>query len=170
MILENVKSRCQHKDWSCGPASIRSLFYYYGISVSEQELIQYGEISEEGTDFATMRKLANEYGFSFWSTYMGTIEDIKKWLNKKIPVLVCYQLGNPSGFNGHYSVVFGVDDNYIWLSDPSNYDEGAGKKFTENRKMTIKKFMKHWFEYDNGIKYKKWYAIIKLKKYAKRKI
>jgi len=163
MILSNVKSRPQKTDFSCGPASLRSIFYYYGVSVSEKELIDFGNIGEEGTDFATMRKLANEYGFSFWSTYKGTIEDLKRWLNKKIPVLVCYQLGNPSGHNGHYSIVYGIDNKYIWLSDPSNYYEGDGKKFTENRKMTIKKFMKHWFEYDNGIKYQKWFSIIKLK-------
>lgn len=164
MIKIDLRSRKQLQSWSCGEASLRTLFHHYGVEVSERELIDEGDITEEGTDFSTMRKLAREYGFSFFAKTNGSVEILEKYLKKKIPVLVCYQLGTPNGHNGHYSVISGIDSKYITISDPSNFVEGDGEKFTKNRKMEIDNFLKHWWETENSKVIRKWYAIVKLRR------
>ena len=167
MINVEVKARKQLNSWSCGPASLRTIFHFYGVNVSEQELIDDGDIGEEGTGFQTMRMLTRKYGFSFYSAHKGSLDDIKKWLSKGIPILVCYQEGEPNGNNGHYSVVNGIDDSFIHIADPSNYFEGDLKKFAEPRKITIEKFLNHWWEIDHGTKVRRWYSIIKPSKKRK---
>jgi predicted double-glycine peptidase len=163
MIGVEVKSRKQLNSWSCGPASLRTIFHFYGVNVSEQELIDDGDIGEEGTGFQTMRMLARKHNFSFYSAHKGTLNDIKKWLSLNTPILICYQHHEltPNGNNGHYSVVYGIDNYFVHIADPSNYFEGDLKKFTGPKKITIEKFLNHWWELDHGTKVKRWYAIIK---------
>ena len=164
-----LKSRKQKTNYTCGPASLRTIFNYYGVKVSEEELILLGDIGEEGTDFQTMKYLAHEYGFSFYGRTATNIDDIKKYLNKKIPVLVCYQMGENNGNNGHYSVVYDLDDSFVYLADPANWTEGDKKKYSENRKMRIDTFIEHWWE-DEGTKIVKlWLAIIKPRKVNENK-
>lgn len=164
MINIEVKARKQKTNYTCGPASLRTIFHFYGVNVSEQELIDDGDIGEEGTGFQTMRMLARKNKFSFYSAHKGNLESIKKWLSRNIPILVCYQEGEPNGDNGHYAVLHGIDEKFIHIADPSNYFEGDMKKFTEPRKITIEKFLNHWWELDHGTKVKRWYAIIRPKK------
>lgn len=167
--IEGVRPRKQRTSWTCGPASLRSIFYHYGYSVSEQELVIEGEIEEEGTDFKTMRKLARSHGFKFYSKENGTIDDLKKWLLKEIPILICYQdWGKPNGDNGHYAVLTGLSKTHVVISDPSNYWEGDGAKFASSKKMAIDNFLKRWFEIEDGVKVKHWFAVITPRK-KKRK-
>lgn len=162
----NLKARKQKTNHTCGPAALRTIFNYYKVKVSEQELILLGDIGEEGTDFQTMRQLAHEYGFSFYAKQYGNLEDIKKFIKRGYPVLVCYQSGTNNGNNGHYSVIFDIDDSFIYLADPANYIEGDKKKFSENRKMLIDTFMEHWWEEDDKV-IKRWFAIISPRKNIK---
>ena len=168
-IVEGVKPRKQLTEFSCGPASLRSLFYFYGLNVSEKELVDFGEIEEDGTDIKTMRKIARAYGFTFYSKTNASLADVQKYLVKNIPVLICYQLGVPNGKNGHYSVVSGISKDFVQIADPSNFWEGDGKKFANNRKMTTDKFLKAWFDMDNGIKIRKWFAILHPRSKKKKK-
>jgi len=166
--LENVKNIPQRRDYTCGPASLRCLFHYYGVDVSEQELIDEGEIEEDGTSFKQMKYLAHKYDFSFYSKNNATLKDIENWLFKKNPVLVCFQAGPPNGLNGHYSVIVGIDKKYIYLNDPSNYFDGDRHKFINDRKMEIDKFLKHWWDIDDQI-VKNWFAVIKPRKERNKK-
>ena len=163
MNISGVKPVRQRTNWTCGVGALRTVFHFYSVNVSEKELCTIGVIGEEGTGFSTMRMLAREYGFSFWATSNGNINKVKRWLSKNIPVLVCWQLGTPNGKNGHYSVITGIDDRFVTIADPSNYMEDELGKFAITKKMTIKKFVKHWFEVDDGITFKKWYAVIRPK-------
>jgi hypothetical protein len=45
--LENVRARKQRTSWTCGPASLRSIFFHYGLTVSEKELVQEGVDKEQ---------------------------------------------------------------------------------------------------------------------------
>jgi predicted double-glycine peptidase len=164
----NLRACKQSTNYSCGPAALRTIFNYYKVKVSEKELLLLGDIGEEGTDFKTMKKLSNEFGFTFHSRENGNLEIIKKYINKDIPVLVCYQMGQNNGNNGHYSVVYNIDDSFIHLADPSNWIEGDRKKYSENRKMLIDTFLEHWWEEDIKV-IKRWYAIIKPRKVHENK-
>ena len=47
-----------------------------------------------------------------------THNDLKQWLKRDCPVVVNYQdWGNNNGHNGHYCVIYGVDDNFVYISD-----------------------------------------------------
>jgi predicted double-glycine peptidase len=163
MQLQKLKARKQRRNYTCGPAALRTIFYFYGYSASEQDLIDEGEIGEEGTSHSTMRFLARKHGFSFYSKTKASIKDIEGWLDRKIPVLVDYQAYGPfNGNSGHYAVAIGLDAEWIELADPANYTEGDGKKFTENRKIKRSEFLQRWFDTGETQVYK-WMAIIKKK-------
>lgn len=167
MPIIKMRARKQNTNYTCGPAALRSIFLFYGVAVNEKELVDFGDIGENGTGFSTMRQLAHEYGFSFYAKHMGTLNDLKRLLDKQQPVLVCYQEGEPNGKNGHYAVIHGYDDTFLNIADPSNYFEGNHNPFADPRKVTIEKFMSHWWEIDNGQKIKRWYAIIQPRKQHK---
>lgn len=165
IIISKIKSFKQKTNWSCGPASLRTIFNFYKFKVSEEELISSGDIGEEGTDHKTMRFLARSYGFKFYSKNNSSLKDIEKWLTKGCPIIVNYQLGNLNGENGHYSVIYGLDKDFIYIADPSNYYEGTKGSFTENKKMEIENFLKRWFDLEELKNERKgWMCIIRPKK------
>ena len=120
--LDSVRPRKQRTSWTCGPASLRTIFNHYGVKVSERELVDEGSIGKDGTCIKTMRMLARRHGFTFYSKLNATTDDLKYWLLKEIPVLVCYQdWGAPNGNNGHYAVVSGISRTHVRIADPSNH-------------------------------------------------
>ena len=162
--IDKVKSLKQRTTYTCGPGTLRTILKFYGINVSEKELVVEGEIEENGTSHAQMKLLARKYNFSFYSKSNATIDNLKKYLKRKVPVIVDYQLGQNSGNNGHYSVVYGIDDEYVYLADPSNYIEGDNKKFSTNTKIQIDKFLENWWDPDDNKKETThWLCIIKPK-------
>ena len=167
--VENVKARRQLTNYTCGPASLRTIFHFYGLDVPENELVSYGDITTNGTDPQTMRFLAREYGFSFFAKKNGTIPELIKWLERGVPILVMYQdWGPPNGKNGHYAVLTGVGKTHVEIADPANYVFGEKKRFSRTKRMRRDVFLRRWFEFeDGGIYYKKWFAIMKPKKKRK---
>lgn len=167
--VERVRARKQLTNHTCGPASLRSIFHFYGLDVPEKEVVDCGDIGEEGTDPQTMRLMAREYGFSFYSKNKGTFKDLEKWLSRGIPILILYQdWGKPNGNNGHYAVLTGIGKRHVQIADPANYTYGDGQKFARTKKMRRDVFLKRWFEYeDNGEYYPKWFAIVRPKKKKK---
>ena len=163
--IEKVKANRQLKNFTCGPASLRTVFRFYGINVAERDLIDDADIEEDGTSHDQMKLLAHKYGFTFYSKSNATIEDLKKYLFRNNPVIVDYQLGANNGDNGHYSVLYGIDDEYVYLADPSNYIEGDNKKFSSDTKIQIDKFLENWWDPDdNKNETRRWLAVLKLKK------
>jgi ABC-type bacteriocin/lantibiotic exporter with double-glycine peptidase domain len=168
--VEGVRPRKQLKMWSCGPGALRTIFYFYGVNVSEKELVDIGDIDEEGTSEHQMRKLSHEYGFSFYGRANGHLKEVSKYLERGIPILICYQDHGPAnGENGHYAVLTGVDKDWVEIADPANYYVGDGQKFAASKKMKKDNFLKRWFEVeidDDGTKLKvrHWFAIIRLRK------
>ena len=63
---------------------------------------------------------------------------LEYWLEKDIPIIVNYQhqeYSNDDKNAGHYAVLYGYDDNWFYIADPSNYYEDDGKKFAANKKI-----------------------------------
>ena len=167
IIIDGVKPRRQLTNYTCGPGALRTIFHFYELDVPEQELIENGEIEEDGTSHQQMRKLVRKYGFKFYSKSNGTLDDIKKWLKEECPIIVDYQdydNGKLTGWSGHYAVIYGIDEKFIFLSDPANYYEGDGKKFANNKKMEIENFLRRWFDLDeNEDEVHGWFAIVRPK-------
>ncbi len=129
----------------CGPASLKMVFDYYGFEKSEQEIAKLcGTTDELGTDDQGIKKAAEELGFKVEIKIDSTFEDIQMWLDKKVPVIVNWFTRGRTDYedsevaDGHYSVVVGLDDEFIYLQDPE-----IGKL----RKIEKDDFMKVWFDF-----------------------
>jgi len=130
----------------CGPASLKMVLAYYGIEKTEQELAQLcGIDSKLGTRVEGIIKAAESLGFTAELKNNSTFEDIQAWLGKKIPVIVDWftrgraDYHNGETADGHYSVVVGLDDKYIYLQDP---------EIGTIRKIERDDFTRVWFDFN----------------------
>lgn len=129
----------------CGPASLKMVFDYYGMEKSEAEIAKMCNVDENlGTDDKTLKKVAEELGFKAEIKNEASFEDIQSWLDKKVPVIVNWFTRGRADYedsevaDGHYSVVVGLDEEFIYIQDPE-----IGKL----RKITRDDFMKVWFDF-----------------------
>ncbi|MFA5185473.1 MAG: cysteine peptidase family C39 domain-containing protein [Patescibacteria group bacterium] len=122
----------------CGPASLKILFDYYGENFSEKEL---GELCnttfELGTNHLNITEAVKKLGYTPETKEIGTTDDLKKYIQRGIPIVV----GWWSTEESHFSVVYGIDDKYIYLMDPE-LDEGK-------RTMSLEEWNKVWFDYES---------------------
>jgi ABC-type bacteriocin/lantibiotic exporter with double-glycine peptidase domain len=100
----------------CGPASLKILLSHYGVEKSEAELARLsGCDHKNGTHHAGMVKVARALGFKAKTFERTSFKDLDAWINKKMtPVIV----GWFSEWTDHYSVVVGLDKDYIYLDNP----------------------------------------------------
>ena len=129
----------------CGPASLKMVFDYYGIDKSEEEIAKLaGTTDDLGTDDQGIKKAAEELGLKVEIKNNSTFEDIQGWLDKKVPVIVNWFTRGRADYedsevaDGHYSVVVGLDEEFIYIQDPE-----IGKL----RKIEREDFMKVWFDF-----------------------
>jgi len=128
----------------CGPASLKMVLNYYGVERSEKELAKLCQHHKEyGVDDGKIKKAAESLGFEVKIKNNSTFGDIKKWLDRKVPVIVNWFTVGRRDYSeseiagGHYSVVAGFDERYIYLQDPE-----IGKI----RRLKRDDFMKVWFD------------------------
>ncbi len=129
----------------CGPASLKMVFDYYGIDKTEQEIAKLcGTTEDLGTDDKGIKKAAESLGFKVEIKNNSTFEDIKYWLDKRVPVIVNWFTRGRADYDdsqvadGHYSVVVGLDNEYIYIQDP---------EIGRLRKIERADFMKVWFDF-----------------------
>lgn len=129
----------------CGPASLKMVFDYYGYDKSEKDVAKMCATTNElGTDAEGIQRAARSIGLKAMTYDNSTLEDIQKWLDKKVPVIVNWFTRGRIDYpqedvpDGHYSVVVGLDDEFIYLQDPE-----IGKL----RKIDREDFMKVWFDF-----------------------
>ena len=132
----------------CGPASLKIVLDYYGIEKSEKELAKLCKVDKNlGTNDGDIKRVAEKLGFKVVIKNNSSFKDIEKWLDKKVPVIVdWFTKGRPEYSesemaDGHYSVVAGLDDKYIYLQDPE-----IGKI----RKLKRDDFMRVWFDFEGA--------------------
>ena len=129
----------------CGAASLKVVLDYYGLEKSEKELSELiGIESGIGTDDRDIVRVAKLFGFKTLTKNESDFSDIETWLKKEVPVIVDWFTRGRADYpdsaiaDGHYSVVCGLNEKYIYLQDP----EIGGL-----RKMSRDDFMKVWFDF-----------------------
>ena len=129
----------------CGPASLKIVLGYYGIEKTEKELAKMaGWKKGLGIDDKGIKKVAEKLGFKVKIKNNSSFKDIEKWLKKEVPVIVDWftkgrtYCGDSDTPDGHYSVVMGLDDEFIYLQDP---ELGSMRKIERNS------FMRVWFDF-----------------------
>lgn len=129
----------------CGPAALKMVLDFYGIEKTEKELADLCNHSLElGIDDKSIKKTAESFGFKVEVTNFSEFEDIQNWLDRGIPIIVDWfttgrrDYPEDSVAVGHYSVVVGLNDEYIYLQDPE-----VGRM----RKIKKEDFKSVWFDY-----------------------
>lgn len=104
---------------------LKSYLHIYGIEKSERELCDLcGTQSYLGTDDQGFKRGAELLGMNVKIINESSFEEIEKWLNRNIPVIVHWftcgrrDYTNSDVADGHYSVVMGLDDENIYIQDP----------------------------------------------------
>lgn len=129
----------------CGPAVLKMILSYYGIEKTEDELAQLAGTSKElGTDDEALKRVFERFGLKVTIQNESSLDNMQVWLDKKIPVIVDWFTRGRSEYpdsavpDGHYSVVVGLDADFIYLQDP----EIGGL-----RKLKRDDFMRVWFDF-----------------------
>jgi len=110
--LRDARVVKQNLDYSCGAASLATLLNeFYGQSVTEQELLKAMENDKLRASFEDMQKALPQFGF--WAQgYAASFEQLTKL---KAPVVVYLKHRK----DDHFSVLRGINQNTVWLADPS---------------------------------------------------
>lgn len=111
--------------WDCGANAMQSILAYYNIDVREQIVMKLAKTTKSGTPISGMKKVVKKYGLNFKASKM-TIEDIKKYLDKKIPVILLVQAWpdkkntnwEKDWADNHYVTAIGYDRKKIYFEDP----------------------------------------------------
>jgi predicted double-glycine peptidase len=129
----------------CGPATLKIVLDYYDIDKTEQEL---SELCNRDVDLgvgdADLKRAAESLGFKVEIKNFSSFDDIRSWLTKEVPVIVNwitrgrYDYPEDEVADGHYSVVSGLDDKFIYLQDPE-----VGRE----RKIDREDFLRVWFDF-----------------------
>ena len=124
--IKNKNLTRQKHDYSCGSASLSTIFkYYYGQDIGEKEILdavmKMKGLTEEnirqkykeakGLSFLDLSSFTQDKGFKA----LGIALDIEALKKLKIPVILYVKIRNSE----HFTVYKGMDDKYAYLADPS---------------------------------------------------
>jgi len=119
----------------CGPACLKIVMDYYGVSKSERVWAKLTKASRtKGCSESNMMKAAKKLGFKAYVKQRSSIEELKRLNKKGIPVIVDWFSPEEAG---HYAVVVGFQGNNILLAD---------SHFGKIKKHKIKWFEERWFD------------------------
>lgn len=117
----------QDIDYSCGSASLATILtYFYNQPTTEAQVIKDLALDKQMASFQDLANVSQKYGF-IGKGIATNYDSLKKI---KIPAIV-YLNHNRTD---HFSVLRAIDDNHVYLADPS----------WGNRTLTRKQFEKIW--------------------------
>lgn len=129
----------------CGPSTLKIIFDYYGLILPEKKLVKLCKTTrEKGTTVQNIKAMAKNLGFKVKVQDNSSFKEIYTWLQKGVPVIVDWFTRGRNDYDdfdiagGHYSVVVGLDEKYIYISDP---------EIGRVRKMDKYDFMSVWFDF-----------------------
>ena len=138
----------QSNSYSCGAACLLSVLGYYDkFDGNEDELAdQLNTTSKDGTKPENIVKVARKYGLNAYIKENCSIQDLRNFFKKRIPVIIDYQAWTEKEkvdweedeTDGHYSVLIGIDEKNIYFNDPSI----LGKKGF----LPISEFLERWHD------------------------
>jgi predicted double-glycine peptidase len=117
----------QATDYTCGVAALQSILYYYGKEYREDQLAEKLRAdSTRGTQYPKIVEFARSLGFRVDVQTHMTLEDLKKRIDERKPVIVLIQAWPDSPVDwskdmkdGHYTIALGYDADHIYFMDPS---------------------------------------------------
>ena len=124
----------QDKDYSCGAASLATLLNeQYNQKVTEEEILKAMNKEDDRASFEDMANIMPQFGFKA----QGFAASWEQLTQLHIPVLVYTK----NRKEDHFSVLRGIDDNTVWLADPS----------LGNRTFSREQFLSMWETRDDDM-------------------
>ena len=110
--LRDARIVKQYLDYSCSAASLATLLNeFYGQSVTEEALLKAMDKGDLRASFEDMQKALPQFGFKA----QGFAASYEQLMRLKAPVVVYLKHRK----DDHFSVLRGIDENTVWLADPS---------------------------------------------------
>lgn len=146
ILLPTVRQATDH---TCGVASLQSILMYDGIDCREDILAEKLHAKDHaGID--DIERCMTDYGFKVTQYRKMSLDELKKLIDRRLPVLVCVQAWEPSCVtaeqyrrewdSGHWVVVIGYDADNIYVMDPSTLGNYAY--------VPVGEFMARWHDRD----------------------
>jgi predicted double-glycine peptidase len=143
----------QVTEYSCGACALQAVLSYWGRDVDETELMKLlHTTSEEGTYPEDIVSGARALGFEAEARDHLTLDEVAQFTANGDPMIALAQVwrserNSPASVaddwgNGHYIVVLGVDEDYVYFQDPY---ARMSKAFTPRQT-----FMDHWHQVMGG--------------------
>ena len=137
--------------YDCGAKAAQSIHAYYGIDIREDKIIKLAGTNKNGTSIEGIVKVLKMNKLKCDVSEMN-IDDIKKYLDKKIPVIILLQAWTlkkkvdwkENWDDGHYVVAIGYDSKKIYFDDPSS---------VLRTYLTYKELLNRWHDVIKGKKY-----------------
>ena len=137
----------------CGATALLSVFVYFDIFSRINDLKNETQTTPAGTTPERLVNVCIKHSLKAEFHENMTIEDLKKNIDKKLPVLISLQIKRQP-FNdikkiwskGHYVVVVGYDKNNIYFADP---------RFPYTMYLDKDELNDRWHDSDNYLKLEK---------------
>jgi predicted double-glycine peptidase len=136
-------------DFDCGAKALQIVMAYYGMDISEGDLINELRCDTNGTPVQNMVSVAETKGFRVIWKCGFTLEKVKQLVDEKHPVIVLVQAWaqrymtledwRADNDDGHYVIVIGHHGGIIVFEDPSSFHRTW---------MTEEEFSARWHDVD----------------------
>lgn len=111
--------------YDCGATALEAVLTYYGKDIKEKNIMDIAHTDTAGTTMDGLIKVVENVGLKYKTGSM-TIDDIKDYIRKKVPVILLLQAWTEKPNiewtkdwnDGHYVVAIGYDDTKVYFEDP----------------------------------------------------
>ncbi|KKT53838.1 MAG: hypothetical protein UX08_C0027G0002 [Candidatus Collierbacteria bacterium GW2011_GWB1_45_35] len=156
--------------FDCGDAAVKTLLLMLQREdVLKTDVFKRLDVNEvDGVKSINIKKLFDEENIPFLEVWNADLSDAEKVLDNGGVMLVSYQAeGTEEEIErlecGHYSIIFDVDSEFVWLIDPSyneEYTPGLGIGVV---KLPRDEFEKLWIDKGiDGTIYEKWMMAVRV--------
>jgi predicted double-glycine peptidase len=151
----NLNAERQTFDYDCGAKALQAYFAWNGEDVREDRLMrELKTTKKDGTLFEEMVRVSIRHGYKVVSGRM-TLDAVKKYIDKEIPVLVMVQAWRDKKDNrlrdwlkdwrdGHWVIVIGYTKDKIVFEDPASIKRTWMKE---------KEFLARWHDLEGRCRY-----------------
>ena len=148
--LIQVPMTRQATDYTCGVAALQSILYYYGKEFREDKLAEKLQAdSTRGTQYPKIVEFVLSLGFRVDVQTSMTLEDLKRQIDRRNPVMVLIQAWpdspvdwSTSWKDGHYAIALGYDADNVYFMDPSTLGHYTF--------IPVLEFLERWHDADDG--------------------
>lgn len=127
--LLNVPDVRQSTSYTCGASALQAVLAYWGQEIREDRLAEkLGSDPSKGTSPQAIVNCAREAGLEAKLREGLSLADLEKLVGQGIPVIVAGQAWREEGVEGdwndewecgHYMIVIGLDQQFVYFEDPS---------------------------------------------------